>query len=326
MTIKLTEMQRAVLSSACSNELGLVTRPAGLKPAQVTKMTAVLVDAGLVKEIRAKAGSPVWRKDEAGTEFALKVLKAGRAMVTTIALATPTVKVQNVAVPPVAADAKPLTAVGDEPAPRAPKQTAIVALMQRPDGASIADLIAATGWLPHTTRAALSGSAQKGLCHRAQPGRAGRRIGLSHRRCGLIAMARTQEDRSSVSQRRSPSFGTLDAAALQRRWRTLVGGTMPADLGRPLTLRVLAYKLQAQQLGDLDKASLRELAALSSAVKVAADEDKSRAAEGARRRSLLKEERSALQHQRHGSAKCRYASPGPAPCWCASMAACCTGS
>ena len=31
------------------------------------------------------------------------------------------------------------------------------------------------------------------------------------------------------------------------------------DLGRPLTLRMLAYKLQAQRLGDLDKASLREL-------------------------------------------------------------------
>lgn len=54
----------------------------------------------------------------------------------------------------------------------------------------------------------------------------------------------------------------LDAASLRRRWRTLVGGVVPPNLGRPLTLRILAYKLQAQRLGDLDKASLRELSVL----------------------------------------------------------------
>ncbi len=43
-------------------------------------MTATLIEAGLAKEIRAKAGYPVWRKDEAGAAFSLKVLKAGRAM------------------------------------------------------------------------------------------------------------------------------------------------------------------------------------------------------------------------------------------------------
>ncbi len=54
----------------------------------------------------------------------------------------------------------------------------------------------------------------------------------------------------------------LDAESLRRRWRALVGGAVPHDLGRPLTLRMLAYKLQAQRLGDLDKASLRELSNL----------------------------------------------------------------
>ena len=51
----------------------------------------------------------------------------------------------------------------------------------------------------------------------------------------------------------------LDAEPLRRRWRALVGSAVPLDLGRPLTLRMLAYKLQAQRLGDLDKASMREL-------------------------------------------------------------------
>ena len=52
----------------------------------------------------------------------------------------------------------------------------------------------------------------------------------------------------------------LDASGLNRRWRSLVGGPIPQDLGRPLVLRMLAYKVQAQRLGDLDKVSQRELA------------------------------------------------------------------
>ena len=56
--------------------------------------------------------------------------------------------------------------------------------------------------------------------------------------------------------------GLLDASALRRRWRTLMGRPMPKGLGRSLALRILAYQQQAQQFGDLDKGSQRELAAL----------------------------------------------------------------
>ena len=42
------------------------------------------------------------------------------------------------------------------------KAAAVVALLQRKEGATLADLIAATGWLPHTTRAALTGLRKKG--------------------------------------------------------------------------------------------------------------------------------------------------------------------
>lgn len=46
---------------------------------------------------------------------------------------------------------------------RATKRDLIVALLGRAEGASIAELMAATGWLPHTTRAALSGLRKRGL-------------------------------------------------------------------------------------------------------------------------------------------------------------------
>src|SRR5271156_5665791 len=49
----------------------------------------------------------------------------------------------------------------------------------------------------------------------------------------------------------------LDADQLRLQWRNHLGGTVPAHLPRWLLLRVLAYRLQAAALGDLDKATLR---------------------------------------------------------------------
>ena len=38
----------------------------------------------------------------------------------------------------------------------------VIELLQRGDGATLAELVAATGWLPHTTRAALTGLRKRG--------------------------------------------------------------------------------------------------------------------------------------------------------------------
>lgn len=49
------------------------------------------------------------------------------------------------------------------PAPKAPsKQQQLAALVVRDEGATLEQMIAATGWLPHTTRAALTGLKKKG--------------------------------------------------------------------------------------------------------------------------------------------------------------------
>ena len=42
------------------------------------------------------------------------------------------------------------------------KSAAVIALLSCPDGATLEEMIAATGWLPHTTRAALTGLKKKG--------------------------------------------------------------------------------------------------------------------------------------------------------------------
>jgi Protein of unknown function (DUF2924) len=51
----------------------------------------------------------------------------------------------------------------------------------------------------------------------------------------------------------------LDIGQLCLQWRNHLGGTPPAHLPRWLLARVLAQRLQAAALGDLDKATLRTL-------------------------------------------------------------------
>ena len=50
-----------------------------------------------------------------------------------------------------------------------------------------------------------------------------------------------------------------DVMALRNRWHTIFGRSAPTHLPRHLLFRVLAYRLQADQLGDLDGESRRLL-------------------------------------------------------------------
>ena len=47
-------------------------------------------------------------------------------------------------------------------AKRVTKTDQLIALLRRPDGASIEEMVEALGWLPHTARAALTGLKKKG--------------------------------------------------------------------------------------------------------------------------------------------------------------------
>jgi Protein of unknown function (DUF2924) len=53
----------------------------------------------------------------------------------------------------------------------------------------------------------------------------------------------------------------LDADQLRLQWRNHLGGTAPAHLPRWLLLRVLAYRVQAAALGDLNKTTVRSIRA-----------------------------------------------------------------
>src|SRR5829696_3790459 len=56
----------------------------------------------------------------------------------------------------------------------------------------------------------------------------------------------------------------LDLDRLRARWRSLTGRTAPAHVPRTLLLQVLAYRVQAAALGDLDRVTARVLDRIAS--------------------------------------------------------------
>ena len=187
---KLSNTQVLVLTSACQNDDGLATRPTSLRAAAASKVVASLCKKGFAKEIRAKRDAPVWREDEEG-RFALKILKAGRAAfeahigigagagkLSQAADAAPSragadAAGSSVAGPRAAISAAAVLAEADVSVPPGSKRAEVVALLRRPAGAAMDELIAATGWLPHTTRAALSGLRKAGyMVERSREGQA----------------------------------------------------------------------------------------------------------------------------------------------------------
>jgi hypothetical protein len=186
---KLTDTQLIVLSSAAKHDEGLATRPANLNAAAAMKVASSLIDKGLVREIRAKVDAPVWQESEEG-RFALKITKAGRH-----AIGVDDEDEQQAALPSASVDAsKPKKSrsksAGKKDAAKTPtartkaardktagddaysssaqiragsKQAKIIELMKRAKGATLDEMIEATDWLPHTTRAALTGLRKRGF-------------------------------------------------------------------------------------------------------------------------------------------------------------------
>ena len=174
MSIKLTDTQLVTLSAAAQREDRCVAALPNLKGAAAQKFAAKLVAAGLVEEIKAKPGAHVWRRDDAtGEAYALKL--------TTFGLKT--IRVEETDVVEASAEISPTPANEGRRKPKghdgggacvAPstviatprdgsKLSAVVGLLRREGGATIDQLAAGMGWLPHTTRAALTGLRKRGF-------------------------------------------------------------------------------------------------------------------------------------------------------------------
>ncbi len=138
-------------------------------------------------------------------------------------------------------------------------------------------------------------------------------------------MTRTEVAEATSLAAAVTALQQLDTAALRRRWRALVGGRVPPDLGRPLTLRILAYKLQAQHWAT-STAEPARARSLVQALAGAPRRDKVETAGASA--SPIGAEAGVSEHDGFDAAEHSYrpASLDPAPCWCASTAAYCIGS
>src|SRR3954469_23998082 len=76
-------------------------------------------------------------------------------------------------------------------------------------------------------------------------------------------MTKAGKDQTAALENEIAHLRGLDLEGLRARWRSLTGRPAPSHVPKTLLLRVLAYRVQAAALGDLDGVTARLLARLA---------------------------------------------------------------
>ena len=165
MSIKLTDAQLVMIGGAAQRKDRCLSAPSAIKGAALNKVSEKFVKLGLAREIDAKPGALIWRRDDAGQGYALKLTAAGLKAIAVDEGSQDATEPGEVPQSQAKDGASPEE--GGQPAgvatPRdGSKLARVIDLLQRSDGATIPNLTEATGWLPHTTRAALTGLRKRG--------------------------------------------------------------------------------------------------------------------------------------------------------------------
>ena len=168
---KLTDTQLIVLSQAVERDDGIAVVPSKINKAAASKVGSSLVPRKLMREVRSKPGMPVWREVEDGRSISLMITRAGRdAMGVDDGAVDEAPIAAKAATEERAASSKKPSPENSAPrpaavgAPRAgSKQALVIGMLSSKAGATLNTLVEATGWLPHTTRAALTGLRKRGF-------------------------------------------------------------------------------------------------------------------------------------------------------------------
>jgi hypothetical protein len=177
-----------MLSAAAQRRDHCLAPAKGFEGAAIQKAAQRLLGAGFVREVKNKIGAGAWRRDEELRQaYGLKLTPAGLKVIAVdevndderpgMSDIAPTREL-----PKMTKSAKRVMAMGAEsvaaskpatvvkptnlPIPSAPREgtkiAQVIALLARDQGATLAEIVAATGWLPHTARAALTGLRWRG--------------------------------------------------------------------------------------------------------------------------------------------------------------------
>ncbi|MCL4189753.1 MAG: DUF3489 domain-containing protein [Rhodobacteraceae bacterium] len=172
---KLSDTQLVILSAAAQREdRNVLPLPGSLRGGAAAKVVGALLKRGLIAETVADSQTKadaalnrIWRNDEDGRAILLHITDAGLAAIG--------IEPEDGDGAPTGADAVPSAEPPQDapteadPAPKArtprtgTKQAKLIEMLRAEGGATVNEIVAATGWQPHTVRGAFAGALKKKL-------------------------------------------------------------------------------------------------------------------------------------------------------------------
>ncbi len=148
--IQLSDAQAVILSTACAREDGAIFPvTASLKGGAVGNVCKSLLKQGLIEEIAATDLNTVWRHDEERGPITLRA--------TPLAYSTLGITDEQDETPPAETPTAPIQRR------KGTKQETLIEMLRAEGGATIDEIVEATGWQAHTVRGAMSGALKKKL-------------------------------------------------------------------------------------------------------------------------------------------------------------------
>lgn len=149
--IQLSDTQAVILSTACARNDGLVFPvTAKIKGGAVGNVCKSLLTRGLIEEIVATDLNTVWRHDEAIGPVTLRATPLAHSVLGITDNPDEVAPPVDIAITPVQRQ-------------KGTKQATLIEMLRAEGGATIDEIVAATGWQPHTVRGAIAGALKKKL-------------------------------------------------------------------------------------------------------------------------------------------------------------------